>query len=75
MTPVQKLEMERMTPVMWSILKIATLDDYAVPLPHVRSALILARRGFISIRKDDDGAIIPALTEAGREALEGRNAA
>ena len=55
MTPVQKLEMKRMTPVMWRILKIATLDDYAVPLPHVRSALILARRGFISIRKDDDG--------------------
>ena len=74
MTPVQKLEMKCMTPVMWRILKIATLDDYA-PLPHVRSALIPARRGFISIRKDDDGAIIPALTEAGREALEGRNAA
>jgi hypothetical protein len=70
-TGVEKRELKRVTPNMWTLLRYAErLDGQAeIGGPWVRTANILARRGFCTLRKLELGWHAIALTDAGREAL------
>lgn len=68
MTPAQKLEVRRLTPLMRDLLLAASIPIGGRQLP---SARILERRGFLQIApKDEYGFHGIMLTEAGAEAVE-----
>ena len=74
MTLAQHMEVKRMTAVMWAILHCARTLPESEPWlggHMVRSANILARRGFIKIQRHPRGYSI-RLTPAGAEALATR---
>jgi hypothetical protein len=67
MTPAQQMEAKRLTRTMRELLTWAPGE-----IPggsYIRSARILERRGFVTIRKAAGGWHAIELTEAGREAV------
>jgi hypothetical protein len=70
MNLAQQMEMKRLTPCMWSLLHhCGRMHPLKAQIGgYVRSANILARRGFISIERGRDGHTA-RLTEAGHEAV------
>jgi hypothetical protein len=74
MTRVQELELKRLTPKMWAVLEyVARMEPSVAPVAGmaIRSARILARRGFLSLNRHDRGHDA-SLTDAGREAVARR---
>jgi len=73
MTPAQEKEKARLTPAMFSILRRASSGSAVIGSPSImRSARILARRGFIRSELAPDegtGWHRATLTPAGREAI------
>jgi hypothetical protein len=67
MTPAQQMEAKRLTQAMRDVLFFAPGEIRGVA---IRSARVLARHGFVTIRDAGDGWHEVELTEAGREAVE-----
>jgi DNA-binding MarR family transcriptional regulator len=72
MTGAQKMELKRMTPKMWSVLRYVYVmqKDPGASLygETLRSARTLERRGFLTISRRDRSHFAK-LTEAGYEAM------
>jgi hypothetical protein len=72
MTPAQRKEVARMTSTMWSVLYVARRppkEERWIGGPTVRSANILAERGFITMQRKPGGLYSVRLTDAGTQAL------
>jgi hypothetical protein len=76
MTPVQEQEMRRFTRTMWNLLECASASGGEVDLifgNKIRSARILARRGFLTEPRRLSGGWYSAnLTKVGCEAVQAR---
>jgi hypothetical protein len=72
MDNIQRINVKRLTPNMWSALEYAAKHDGGVEVggaSWMRSINILARRGFCTVQRVGNGWHLMKLTEAGREAL------